>query len=403
MDRKRLPVDDLVVDAIQSRETAWTGDRLDQQLAASVEDQGILQDLIVRPIPETTDEEATHAIVAGSRRYYAAMEAGYEHLWCKIVDLEDLEAAWVSLTENTDRRDLSEAEVAQQLKFIYELVRPKEPPSSCPECGRSVSGEQGLRSHIVQTDCAFPRDPQSMADNSQLFDGKHPSQRFTTDYQAREYLAQRYLGRSDDQALELINGHLRTAELPPLLRALFKKPAERSDQERMAIQNYNIDPSTVLGSGEGRSGTSREVAKLYETLDDELAEDRDGLAPTDAVLEAVGSFTYDGVSEQELRQTLRDLRRDFTAKLDPDASGVDQRELFTDIVQKHSAELQKIHEKIEPARPFRRIDVPGPESQQHSRWHALIMNHREVQSHSNLVKQLYEERLERLAEEHGWK
>jgi hypothetical protein len=44
----------------------------------------------------------------------------------------------------------------------------------------------------------------------------------------------------------------------------------------------------------------------------------------------------------------------------------------------------------------------GPETQQHSRWHVQAMQMRDREAHSELVKELYQERLEALAEEHGW-
>jgi len=82
----------------------------------------------------------------------------------------------------------------------------------------------------------------------------------------------------------------------------------------MALENYGINVSTRLGSGEGRSGTSRAVAALCDTLSKELT-DETALAPTDAVLETVGSLSFEEMSERELQQSLREFRQDVSDRL----------------------------------------------------------------------------------------
>jgi len=147
MERADLPIDSLVVDPMQSRERSWTGDDADQQLVAAVDDDGLYNDLIVRPLnavemgvttAESTDSvdedrdesgedgHSEYAIIAGSRRYHAMLEAGYEKVPCKVLHADDLDAAWTSLLENTDRRELSEQEIAQQLSLIFEMIRPRD-------------------------------------------------------------------------------------------------------------------------------------------------------------------------------------------------------------------------------------------------------------------------------------
>lgn len=318
MQRVSIPVTQLTVDALQSRKTAWVGDETDQQLASLIESTGLLHDLIVRPLESsdtdigdvTEPDQVTHAVVAGSRRYYAALEVGYQKVPCKVIDTDDIEAAWTSLTENTDRRDLSEQERAQQLKLIYEMTRPREEPTACPECEQTVKGEAGLYAHYRQTACTLPRDPEQVATETDA----SAIDRFLTDRQAVQYIASRYLDRADETAVSRVPGHLRTANLPPVIQALFEKPANRTDEERMALENYGINVSTRLGSGEGRSGTSRAVAALYDTLTKELT-DETALAPTDAVLETVGSLSFEEMSERELQQSLREFRQDVSDRL----------------------------------------------------------------------------------------
>jgi len=397
--RAQLPVEALTLDPMQSRERAWSGDELDQRLAKSIDDDGLFHDILVRPLgdvdysvdlgvttnteldtdshdsvdakeDEKSGEKAEYAIIAGSRRYHAAMEAGYETIPCKVFEASDLDAAWTSLTENTDRRELSEQEIAQQLNLIYELVRPRDdvhPDGDTTESETDTSG------------------------------GDHS--RFETEREALEYLARRFRGNDGDNAVKVVTEHLETAALPPILQSLFKDPENRSAQERMALDNYGIDTRSKLGSGEGKSGTSREVVALHETLESVL--ETDSVDPTDAVLEAVGSLQFDEMSENELRQTLRQFRHEATAELS-ESSPVDQRQVFSETLQQHSAEARELYEEVEPARPFKRVDVMGPETQRHSRWHVQAMRTRGIETHSELVRSLYEERLEQLADEEGW-
>ena len=397
--RAELPVEALTLDPMQSRERAWSGDELDQRLAKSIDDDGLFHDILVRPLgdvdysvdlgvttnteldtdshdsvdakeDEKSGEKAEYAIIAGSRRYHAAMEAGYETIPCKVFEASDLDAAWTSLTENTDRRELSEQEIAQQLNLIYELVRPRDdvhPDGDTTESETDTSG------------------------------GDHS--RFETEREALEYLARRFRGNDGDNAVKVVTEHLETAALPPILQSLFKDPENRSAQEQMALDNYGIDTRSKLGSGEGKSGTSREVVALHETLESVL--ETDSVDPTDAVLEAVGSLQFDEMSENELRQTLRQFRHEATAELS-ESSPVDQRQVFSETLQQHSAEARELYEEVEPARPFKRVDVMGPETQRHSRWHVQAMRTRGIETHSELVRSLYEERLEQLADEEGW-
>ena len=391
IERAELPIDSLVVDPMQSRERPWTGDDTDQQLAAAIDADGLYNDLIVRPLTAvemgvtTTDstdsgvgdsdgvaeaETNEYAIVAGSRRYHAAMEAGYETVPCKILQVTDLDAAWTSLLENTDRRELSEQEIAQQLSLIFELIRPTE-------------SADDSESNVHRIDLGFDVE----------------EDRFETEEEALAYMAERYCGRSDESAIKHIEEHLQTAALPPVLQSLFKDPEERTARERTALDNYGINTQSKLGSGEGKSGTSRAVVALHNELESEL--ETDSLDAVDAVLETVGSLQFEEMSELELRQSLREFRKDVSTALDSESS-TEQLEVFSETLQQHRDELRELHEEIEPNRPFKRVDLQGPDTQHHSRWHVQAMRSRGVDSHTELVRDLYLERLDTLAEERGW-
>lgn len=77
------------------------------ELAASVEKHGILQPLLVRPMPD-----GSYQIVAGERRWRAARIAGLTEVPVVIRDLTDRETSEIALIENLQREDLDPMEEA---------------------------------------------------------------------------------------------------------------------------------------------------------------------------------------------------------------------------------------------------------------------------------------------------
>lgn len=84
-----------------------------QELAQSILTQGLIEPLIVRKFSESMYE-----IIAGERRWRAAMIAGLSEVPCLIGEYTDKQAAAVTLVENIQRQDLSlidEANAYQRL------------------------------------------------------------------------------------------------------------------------------------------------------------------------------------------------------------------------------------------------------------------------------------------------
>ena len=77
------------------------------QLTASVKEHGILENLLVRPLPK---RKGFYQLVAGERRYRAAKEAKLTEVPVTVKDLTDEEALAISLVENLQRDDLNPVE-----------------------------------------------------------------------------------------------------------------------------------------------------------------------------------------------------------------------------------------------------------------------------------------------------
>ena len=86
------------------------------ELAASIQENGLLQPIAVRPKPLG----AGYLIIAGERRWRAARLAGLDEVPALIKDVTDEQAAALALIENLQREDLDPIEVAEGCRQLIE-------------------------------------------------------------------------------------------------------------------------------------------------------------------------------------------------------------------------------------------------------------------------------------------
>ena len=89
-----------------------------QQLANSIREYGILEPLLVRPIPTKPN---FYELVAGERRYRAATLLNLETVPVVIRELDDQQALAITLVENLTREDLNPVEEAEGILKLLEL------------------------------------------------------------------------------------------------------------------------------------------------------------------------------------------------------------------------------------------------------------------------------------------
>ena len=87
------------------------------ELAASIKENGILQNLTVVPDPENED---MYLVVIGNRRLQAAKKAGLETVPCVVTDMEESDQALTMLTENMQRKDLTLIEESDGFQMCLE-------------------------------------------------------------------------------------------------------------------------------------------------------------------------------------------------------------------------------------------------------------------------------------------
>ncbi|HOQ27922.1 MAG TPA: ParB/RepB/Spo0J family partition protein, partial [Armatimonadota bacterium] len=87
------------------------------ELVESVRAQGVLEPILVR-----ASEGGRYQIIAGERRYRAALEAGLTTVPALVLEIDDVDARVVSLMENIQRDDLNEMERAEGLVALKQLT-----------------------------------------------------------------------------------------------------------------------------------------------------------------------------------------------------------------------------------------------------------------------------------------
>ena len=106
-----LPVETLYRSAHQPRRRI--NEEGIEELAASIEAQGLLEPIIVRP-----RTGGGYEIVAGERRWRAAQRAGLDTVPALVRELDDRQAIAIALIENIQRENLNPLEEATALKRL---------------------------------------------------------------------------------------------------------------------------------------------------------------------------------------------------------------------------------------------------------------------------------------------
>jgi ParB family chromosome partitioning protein len=88
------------------------------ELARSIESKGVLEPILVRPL-----KSGRLRIIAGERRFRAALEAGLTEVPCIELDVPDNEVMEIALIENLHRRDLHAFEEATGYASLIERHR----------------------------------------------------------------------------------------------------------------------------------------------------------------------------------------------------------------------------------------------------------------------------------------
>jgi ParB/RepB/Spo0J family partition protein len=109
-----LPLDLIDHNPYQARQ-AFDVEAL-QELADSIREHGVIEPVIVRPV------EGRYELVAGERRYRAAIMAEQETIPARIMALDAQQAGIITALENLQREDLDIEDEARQFAYLCEVL-----------------------------------------------------------------------------------------------------------------------------------------------------------------------------------------------------------------------------------------------------------------------------------------
>src|ERR671911_1509118 len=109
-------------------------------LAGSLRERGVLQPVLLRPVPG-----GTYELIAGERRWRAAQLAGFETVPALVRAHDDAESLELALIENMAREDLSPVEEARACAMLVEELG-----LSRDEVGRRVGRSRVAVSNLLR-------------------------------------------------------------------------------------------------------------------------------------------------------------------------------------------------------------------------------------------------------------
>ena len=111
---QQIPVENIVFSSLQPRIT-FKEDQEFKELLASIEKEGLLQPILVRPLGN-----GLYECVAGERRLRAVKKLGWKEVPAVIKELDDRSALFIALIENLQRKDLNPIETALAYQTLME-------------------------------------------------------------------------------------------------------------------------------------------------------------------------------------------------------------------------------------------------------------------------------------------
>jgi ParB family chromosome partitioning protein len=223
-DLRMIPVDLVVPNPKQPRRSF--DEAALEALAGSLRERGVLQPVLVRPVAG-----GTYEIVAGERRWRAALIAGLETIPALVRERDDAQALEAALVENMAREDLNPVEEARACAALVE------------ELGltREVVGLRVGRSRVAVSNLLrlldLPDEALELLERGELSEGHGRALLLATDHADRRRLARSAV--AEGWSVRVLEARAREANEPdvaPAPRSSRAGTALHPDQEAAAAQ-----------------------------------------------------------------------------------------------------------------------------------------------------------------------
>ncbi len=229
-----------------------------EELASSIEAQGVVQPIVARPIGKAGDTQR-YEIVAGERRWRAAQMAGLESIPAVVREIPDEAAIAMALIENIQREDLNPLEEARALDRLireFDLTHGE----AARAVGRSRASVSNLLRLLDLSDKVKP-----MLEARQIEMG-HARALLSISDGAQQY----------DAARQVVSKRLSVRETERLVRRMRAGPAGKTPvtkpvSQSADIRRLEVEVSEKLGARVSLQHTQKGAGKLvisYNNLDE---------------------------------------------------------------------------------------------------------------------------------------
>jgi ParB family chromosome partitioning protein len=228
-------------------------------LADSLRQRGVLQPVLVRPVPG-----GTYELIAGERRWRAAKMAGFDHVPALVRPHGDAESLELALIENMAREDLNPVEEAQACALLVEelgLTR--------EDVGRRVGRSRVAVSNLLRL-LELPDEVLQLLTDGELTEGHGRALLMASDHADRRRLA---------RAAAVEGWTVRRTEAAA--RDADAEDASRPRRPRSAVHPDQAEAAERLGDALGRvlgadvrvqpKGEGYRVTLAFESLDEAMA------------------------------------------------------------------------------------------------------------------------------------
>ena len=229
-------------------------------LADSLADQGVLQPVLVRPLPG-----GSYELVAGERRWRAAQIAGLEQIPAIVEQRDDTEALEAAIVENMARADLNPVEEARAVAaLVEELGMTKK------AVGRRVGRSRSAISNLLRI-LDLPDSVLAMLEDGSLSEGHGRALLLAEDHSDRKRLARS--AREEGWSVRVLEDRARKANVS---EAGKRKRAGKGAPEQIHPDQADAceQIARTLGEAFGREvkvrprGTSYKVELTIEDVAD---------------------------------------------------------------------------------------------------------------------------------------